>query len=153
MEGQSSSTTPIERLVEALYDGLRRGDTEAVSGLIAPDLEWWFHGPPGQQHMMMVLTGQAGHKDFRFDPRRVARVGRTRVVAEGWAGSHAYWVHVWTVANGLITQFREYFNTWLTVRDLRRTWEEAEANEGGTIWESEVGVHPGRSLPGLVLAI
>ncbi|KAJ0961353.1 hypothetical protein J5N97_004039 [Dioscorea zingiberensis] len=135
-----------KRVVESLYDALTRGDTEAAAKLLASDLEWWFHGPPRRQHMMMVLTGQSGAlTGFRFEPSRVAVVGEW-VVAEG-EEEGAYWVHVWTVREGVITQFREYFNTWLTVQELgRRT-------EGPTLWQSAPTTYLGRSLPGLVLAV
>ncbi|KAI3882403.1 hypothetical protein MKX03_001904 [Papaver bracteatum] len=82
-----------------------------------------------------------------------------RVIVEGWEGNEAYWVRVWTVdiQNGLITQFREYFNTWITVRDLRMStgksvWGQIKQIKP-TIWQSEPQEHLNRSLPGLVLAI
>ncbi|KAK9290943.1 hypothetical protein L1049_009123 [Liquidambar formosana] len=138
--------------VTALYEALARGDTETVSGLLAHDLEWWFHGPPQCQHMMRVFTGESAHSEFRFEPRSVTAIDDGRVIAEGWEGAKAYWVHVWTVKDGLVTQFREYFNTWLTVRDLRRLGWEA-GHESPTLWQSGPRDLATRSLPGLVLAI
>ncbi|BFG36527.1 wound-induced protein 1 [Prunus yedoensis var. nudiflora] len=134
-------------IVEALYKALAQGHTEAVAKLLASDLEWWFHGPPQSQHMMRVLTGEASHTDFRFEPRSITEVGDC-VIVEGWEGAKAYWVHVWTLKEGLITHFREYFNTWLTVRDLKpQGWESF------TVWQSMPRDLFHRSLPSILLAI
>ncbi|XP_014490181.1 senescence associated gene 20-like [Vigna radiata var. radiata] len=140
-------------IVEILYKSLwGKGTMGNVTKLLASDLEWWFHGPPHCHHMMKVLTGEADHtKGFRFEPRRVAAVGGDHVIAEGWEGK-AYWVHVWTLKDGLITQFREYFNTWLVVRNLRQpSWEDRK--ESIIFWQSQACDLYQRSLPGLVLAI
>ncbi|KAK9124659.1 hypothetical protein Sjap_014261 [Stephania japonica] len=129
--------------------------------------------------MMRVLTGN--HDDdqwsswFEFKPRSITAIDEERVIVEGWEGAQSsYWVHVWTVRGGRVTQLREYFNTWLTVRDLRSVhvingWDqnEREINNGinginggisvnysdNTVWESEGLEHLTRSMPGLVLAI
>ncbi|XP_057435322.1 senescence associated gene 20 [Lotus japonicus] len=143
--------------VEMLYKALlgQEGLTmDTVAKLLASDLEWWFHGPPQCQHMMRVLTGETAlNKGFKFEPRSVTTIGDS-VITEGWEGQ-AYWVHVWTLKNGLITQFREYFNTWLVVKDLRppspRTWEDKQ--DSFTLWQSQPRDLYRRSLPGLVLAI
>ncbi|KAK7339996.1 hypothetical protein VNO77_20687 [Canavalia gladiata] len=136
-------------IVEMLYKALLgQGTMDKVAKLLASDLEWWFHGPPQCNHMMRMLTGETDHKKgFRFEPRSVAAIGDC-VITEGWEGQ-AYWVHVWTLKNGLMTQFREYFNTWLVVRDLRSPgWEDSI-----TLWQSQPRDLYRRSLPGLVLAI
>lgn len=140
--------------VEALYKALLgQGQMDTVAtNMLASDLEWWFHGPPQCQHMMRVLTGETtlDNNGFRFEPRSVTAIGDC-VIAEGWEGK-AYWVHVWTVRNGLITQFREYFNTWLVVRDLRPPrWEDSK--DSMTLWQSQPRDLYHRSLPGLVLTI
>ncbi|WCJ27959.1 Nuclear transport factor 2 (NTF2) family protein [Euphorbia peplus] len=146
-------------VVEALYKALREGKMEVVGKLVASDLEWWFHGPPECQHMMRILTGKARRNAFKFEPRSVEGVGDC-VIAEGWEGAKVYWVHVWTISkDGLITQFREYFNTWLTVQDItpRGHGLEVEIRHGGadchTLWQSHPRDLFTRSLPGLLLAI
>ncbi|KAI3835178.1 hypothetical protein MKW92_012459 [Papaver armeniacum] len=148
----------IRKSVEMLYDLLKHGDNETVAKLLAVDLEWWFHAPPNSQYMMRLLTGESLYLEFKFEPRNVTVID-DRVIVEGWEGNEAYWVHVWTVdnQNGLITQFREYFNTWITVRDLRMStgksvWGQIKQIKP-TIWQSEPEEHNNRSLPGLVLAI
>ncbi|KAL6657243.1 hypothetical protein ACP70R_005023 [Stipagrostis hirtigluma subsp. patula] len=138
-------------LVLRLYEALNARDNAAVQALLAPDLEWWFHGPPTHQHMMRILTGRGG-SSFRFVPRSVDAFGST-VIAEGppdsaaqGGGGGAYWVHAWTVgADGVITQLREYFNTDLTVTRL--------AAATTCVWQSHRPDSDTNSLPGLVLAI
>ncbi|KAJ7961134.1 wound-induced protein 1-like [Quillaja saponaria] len=138
--------------VQALYKALGHGDTKTVAKLLASDLEWWFHGPPQCHHMMRVLTGETTHeKVFRFEPRSITAI-RDCVIAEGWEGK-SYWVHVWSLKGGLITQFREYFNTWLVVRDLRPPPRWEVKKESVTLWQSQPRDLYHRSLPGLLLAI
>ena len=143
-------------VVESLYALLARSDTAAVTTLLAVDLDWWFHGPRRCQHMRRLLTGEAvGAVTFRFGPSRVAVVSGTsrdggRVVAEGWDGELEYWVHAWCFGAGVITSFREYFNTSATVRELGRP---AKEDVVWAVWESQPVISKGRSMPGLVLAI
>ncbi|KAI6698574.1 hypothetical protein NL676_018693 [Syzygium grande] len=138
--------------VKALYAALALGNSDVVPKLLASDLEWWFHGPPHCQHMMRVLTGESDFSEFTFHPRSITAIGDDYVIAEGWEGAQAYWVHVWMLKNGLITQFREYFNTWLTVRKVSSPrWDVARASH--TLWQSQTRELFGKSLPGLLLAI
>ena len=151
-ETSSESEIGNKAVVDTLYKALGHGDTETVAGLLAGDLEWWFHGPPHCQHMMRVLTGESAHTEFKFEPRSITAIDDNRVIAEGWEGAQVYWVHVWSLKDGLITQFREYFNTWLTVRDLSPLgWKARHVNP--TLWQSGPRDLATRSLPGLVLAI
>lgn len=137
-------------VVRALYAALSRGDAASVQALVdEDDLEYWFHGPPSQQHMMRLLTGATSCGDttgFAFTPSSVvcgsANVndGSSRVFVEGKAGGGqstadcSSWVHIWTVkkrkkpdgcecnhsAGGfVITQLREYFNTAIYVTSLK----------------------------------
>ncbi|XP_031103900.1 wound-induced protein 1-like [Ipomoea triloba] len=133
-------------IVRALYAALAAGDSGKVGGIVAGDLEWWFHGPQKCHHMMNMLTGKS--TAFRFEPRSVDVI-EDRVIVEGWEGAQAYWVHVWTIQHGLITQFREYFNTWLTVTELRRVGRLSSS----TVWWSHPRDLAKRSLPGLMLTI
>ncbi|KAF5750760.1 wound-induced protein 1 [Tripterygium wilfordii] len=145
---ESDSNPTLETQIATLYRALAKSDRQAVAKLVATDLEYWFHGPPNCQHMMQVLTGESGRTDFNFEPRSIDVVGEY-AIAEGWEGKNVYWVHVWTLKDGVITQFREYFNTWLTVRHTRpRSWHERR-----TLWQSQPRDLARRSLPGVVLAI
>ncbi|KAL2500414.1 Nuclear transport factor 2 (NTF2) family protein [Forsythia ovata] len=135
-------------IVNTLYKGLASGDTATVAGLIATDLEWWFHGPQNCHHMMKMLTGKCSTTAFKFEPRSIDAIDEC-VIVEGWEGAHVYWVHVWTLNDGLITQFREYFNTWLTVKDLRPFG----CSSSPTLWQSHPRDLTKRSLPGLMFVI
>ncbi|WOL00650.1 wound-induced protein 1-like [Canna indica] len=145
-------------LVESLYASLARGDMPSVAAVLAEDVEWWFHGPRRCEYMRRLLTGEAGQRDFRFRPRTVTQIGGW-VVAEGWEGKHAYWVHAWAVdaAAGVITRFREYFNTSVTVREFGGDGDGgggASPPSEAALWQSKVrACVRGRSLPELVLAI
>ncbi|CAM0145071.1 unnamed protein product [Urochloa decumbens] len=143
-------------LVLRLYEALNARDPGGVQALLAPDLEWWFHGPPKHQHMMRLLTSGGGssaaassNNKFVFSPRSVDAFGST-VIAEGPptpAAATAYWVHAWTVGpDGVITQLREYFNTDLTVTRLA-------AAASKCVWQSHRPDRNTNSLPGLVLAL
>uniref|UniRef100_A0A0D9VT18 Wound-induced protein 1 n=1 Tax=Leersia perrieri TaxID=77586 RepID=A0A0D9VT18_9ORYZ len=159
-------------LVLGLYEALNSGDTRRAQELLAPDLEWWFHGPPAHQHMMHLLTGEAS--SFVFSPRSVDAFGST-VIAEGADDTRQlYWVHAWTVGpDGVITQLREYFNTDLTVTRLSASAAKTTAISSShaaspsaiapaparatsklkCLWRSRRADRAQKSLPGLVLAI
>ncbi|KAL8224738.1 hypothetical protein R6Q57_017295 [Mikania cordata] len=144
--------------INTLYKSLAAGDTKAVSGLLATHLEWWFHGPQSCQYMMRMLTGDAPHTEFRFEPRGITTLDDHIVVVEGYEGANVYWVHVWLLKDGLITRFREYFNTWLTVKKLRIRPDGLPIGRVGkdnwsTVWRSQPRDLFRRSLPGLMLAI
>ncbi|KAL0450950.1 UNVERIFIED_CONTAM: hypothetical protein Slati_1651400 [Sesamum latifolium] len=141
----SSNATTVSTLYQALASGNRN-----ISGLIASDLEWWFHGPQNCHHMMKMLTGESSPSDFKFQPRSMDAIDDDCVIVEGWEGAQVYWVHVWTLKDGVITQFREYFNTWLTVRDFSLS---LNCLTSTTLWQSHPQDLPQRSLPELVFAI
>lgn len=145
-----------EASVKALYEAIKRRDAGALNQLLAPDLEWWFHGPPNRQHLKRLLTGE--DEAFEFVPQEVAAFGST-VVAEGGGPGAAVWVHAWTVGpDGVIAQVREYFNTSLTVTrvegDARRSDDESpgltQRQSCVPVWQSQ---RSPKTLPGLVLAI
>ncbi|KAK1398125.1 Wound-induced protein, Wun1 [Heracleum sosnowskyi] len=137
--------------VDGLYKALASGDTKRVAAIVGNDIEWWFHGPPKCHHMMRVLTGESSYNEFKFEPRSITAVG-DRIIVEGYEGASVYWVHVWTVNNGAVTQFREYFNTWLTVKELRPL-SRMVRHHGSTLWRSQPRDLFKRSLPALMLAM
>ncbi|XP_074567023.1 uncharacterized protein LOC141823644 [Curcuma longa] len=143
-----------EASVTVLYEAIKRRDAGALNQLLAPDLEWWFHGPPNRQHLKRLLTGE--DEAFEFVPQEVAAFGST-VVAEGGGPGAAVWVHAWTVGpDGVITQVREYFNTSLTVTRVEGDARGSDDKSPGLtqccvpVWQSQ---RPPKTLPGLVLAI
>ncbi|CAN1303402.1 Wound-induced protein 1 [Linum perenne] len=166
VETPKSRSARFKSIVASLYkllltpSGPNSMTTDEVTGyeqIIASDLEWWFHGPPGCDYMMRMLTGQQTRhqqQEFRFEPKSIEVVGDC-VIVEGWDGDKVYWVHVWTVSddsNGVmvITQFREYFNTCLTVKHVTGG---PIVNGSIPLWRSQPGALFEGSLPGLVLAI
>ncbi|CAI0419661.1 unnamed protein product [Linum tenue] len=131
---------------------------------------------------MRLLTGadnnsnikdQSIQSSFSFSPKSIASFGSI-VIAEGCDSERGiYWVHAWTVTDGIITQVREYFNTSLTVTRLSSssaaakigrsrsksrssassTAEIASVHYCPSVWESSLSNLVGKSVPGLVLAI
>lgn len=146
-------------MVLALYDALSARDVQTVHQILAPDLEWWFHGPPTHQYMMQLLTGASSPSDpsFEFKPLSITSFGNV-VIAEGCDHSRqSSWVHAWTVTDGIITQVREYFNTSLTVtrlgNSLAKSTVEINPVHCPSVWESSFSNRVGKSVPGLVLAL
>ncbi|KAJ8898966.1 hypothetical protein K2173_008467 [Erythroxylum novogranatense] len=145
--------TGNKSIVDELYTALAEGDRNTIGKLLTDDLEWWFHGPPRCEHMMRMLTGDSNTTTkFRFVPRSIEVIGEC-VIVEGWEGAEAYWVHVWIVKDGRITEFREYFNTWLTIEDVKPTSSCRVRNKNHTLWQSNPRDLFTRSLPTLLLAI
>ncbi|PKA67123.1 Wound-induced protein 1 [Apostasia shenzhenica] len=149
------------KAVLRLYEALELRDAERVQRLFAGDLEWWFHGPPSHQHMKRLLTGE--DDDFHFLIHSVEAFGAATVVAEGTdpTGS-VLWVHAWTVADGLITHVREYFNSSVTITRVASGNASAASGKSSSasgdarcfaVWKSRLAGSAGKSLPGLVLAI
>ncbi|KAL0382193.1 UNVERIFIED_CONTAM: Wound-induced protein 1 [Sesamum calycinum] len=143
-------------VVKRLYDALNRRDAPAIQQILAPDLEWWFHGPPSHQFLMRLLTGEQD-SSFCFLPHSISAFGPT-VLAEGFDQSRSIaWVHAWTVTDGVITHVREYFNTSLTVTRFGNT-DQSDCSgitspHCPSVWESSLPDRVGKSVPGLVLAI
>jgi ketosteroid isomerase-like protein len=165
-----------------LYEALNARDARRAQELLAPDLEWWFHGPPAHQHMMRLLTGADTDAEFTFAPRSVDAFGSTVIAEGGDAGAGLlYWVHAWTVGpDGVITQLREYFNTDLTVtrlsaaavsKNVSAAVSPSHTSSSSTsassapsspaptpkwpkcLWQSRRANRARKSLPGLVLAL
>lgn len=143
-------------MVVALYEALSSHDVVQVQTLLAADLEWWFHGPPSHQFLMQTLTGTA--KDaFQFIPKTIDAFGSI-VLVEGCDPTRSInWVHAWTLADGVITQVREYFNTSLIVtrfgKKTQSDFESITPLHCPSVWESSLANRVGKSVPGLVLAL
>ncbi|MFQ6649073.1 hypothetical protein Gotur_023495 [Gossypium turneri] len=174
-------TNKNQQVVLVLYEAINTRDVQTVHQILAPDLEWWFHGPPAHQFMMRLLTGASLDQTFLFDfdPLSVTTFGST-VIVEGCDRKRSIsWVHAWTVStDGIITQVREYFNTSLTVTRLVNSSQTPPSNYNSSssssspspssgssstaeitpvhcfsVWESSFSNRVGKSVPGLVLAI
>ncbi|KAK8531742.1 hypothetical protein V6N12_053205 [Hibiscus sabdariffa] len=168
-------TNKNQDVVLALYYALNTRDVDTVHQILAPDIEWWFHGPPSYQFMMHLLTGASSDSDhsfhFEVDPLSLTTFGST-VIVEGCDHKRSIsWVHAWTFTDGIITQVREYFNTSLTVTRLGNPSQsppssyDSSSPSGSSstaeitpvycvsVWESRFSNRVGKSVPGLVLAI
>ncbi|XP_038886775.1 wound-induced protein 1 [Benincasa hispida] len=116
---------------------------------------------------MRLLTGASSNgQSFQFVPQSITSFGST-VLVEGCDPSRSIsWIHAWTVADGIITQLREYFNTSLTVTRLGDPTDSPSSSAAASeissasslhhcpsVWESTLSNQVGKSVPGLVLAI
>ncbi|XP_050385894.1 wound-induced protein 1 [Argentina anserina] len=111
---------------------------------------------------MRMLTGK-NDASFEFKPQSICSVGPVVLVEGCDQVQEIFWVHAWTVKDGIITQVREYFNTSLTVTRLgnsaaksapskfAKSASEITSYHCPSVWESSNRV--GKSVPGLVLAI
>ncbi|CAN1165073.1 Wound-induced protein 1, partial [Linum perenne] len=162
-EELAESSTTVERknreVVLSLYEALSSRDVETVTKILAPNLDRWFHGPPSHQFLMRLLTQEIS-ESFEFVPKSIAPFGSI-VIAEGCDSEKGiYWVHAWTLTDGIITQVKEYFNTFLTVtrfkvnsRSKSKLSSTARVAHCPSVWESSLSNLVGKSVPGLVLAI
>ena len=142
-------------MLHDFYEALDIHNGRRVMDMLASqDLEWCFHGPPHEQHLMKLLCGISPSSIIKtaFVPTNIQSIGnRVFVEGEGKQGTqHANkcWVHVWTIRDGKIAKLREYFNTSLTV--LNQSSHLAPCN---TIWESQLGQTNRKSMPSLILAL
>ncbi|XP_031095783.1 wound-induced protein 1-like [Ipomoea triloba] len=108
---------------------------------------------------MRILTGTADSAaaadSFQFKHQTIDAIGSSVVLVEGCdPPRNITWVHAWTVTDGVITQVREYFNTYLTVTRFGDAAAASIAPLSCTaVWESSLPNRGGKSVPGLVLAI
>lgn len=150
-----------KRVVMDLYKALVSKDTNTMHRLLAPYLEWWFHGPPSHRHHLVpfLTSSSTSSSPMPLVPDLMVGFGSV-VVAEGFDEANlVWWVHAWTTCNGIITEVREYVNTSLTVTRLglhepkSRTVTSSEVVASSTcqcIWQSKICDN---SVPGPILAI
>ncbi|KAL4587835.1 hypothetical protein LXL04_000709 [Taraxacum kok-saghyz] len=151
-----------KNIVHDLYKALAARDFIRVQCLLAPDIDWWFHGPPNHKYNLMhLLTGSCvldDNMDY-FKPVAIHGFG-SMVVAEGYhlhGNRKTCWVHAWTVENGtIITRVREYLNTSLTVFSFRKSDNAYNLvspcyPKCKNVWQSELADNA--SVPHLLLVI
>lgn len=128
----------LVNLVKRLYDAIRDEDVTTIQALLAPELDWWYHGPYGRQHMKFLLTGITRFHTFGFIPTDFWVIGN-RVFVEGHgllmqelpsaattvdslnssSTARSSWVHVWTVKDKkVLVVLREYVNTAIIVTSV-----------------------------------
>jgi ketosteroid isomerase-like protein len=109
--------------VQEIYEAFGRGDIPAILDMLAPDVDWHvpeavphggsFHGPDAVAGFFQGIGER--WEDFRIETGdlleggdEVASIGRGEGTLRG-AGPASYgFAHVFTVADGKITRFREY---------------------------------------------
>jgi uncharacterized protein len=126
--------TPAVEIIRNFYAALRSGDATRVLGLMSDDIEWvtmWQYKVVGRgpdkvaEGVLMPLRKE--WKSFEFIPTDFIVDGDSVVSLGRFVGLHgvtgktanARYAHVWTVADGRITRFRQYIDT-LAVAEARR---------------------------------
>lgn len=150
-----------KNIVCDFYKALETRDIDTLHHLLAPNIDWWFHGPPAHKYnLMQLFTGTRVFDDnnYSYKPLVVVGIG-SMVVAEGFhvhKSQKTYWVHVWKVENGkIITEVREYLDTFVRVTRIRKTSNvyapSPQSPKCKNMWESELVYDA--SVPRLLLVI
>lgn len=124
--------TPTD-IVASFYNKLKSGDAAGALGLMAPDIEWitmWHYKVDGRgpervaEGLFKPLMDE--WTSFALVPSEFITEGDGVVSLGDFTGvhgatgktAHARYAHVWTVADGRITRFRQYIDT-LAVAEAR----------------------------------
>ena len=126
------------RTVQEAYAAFGRGDIAALLAMLDEGVEWVTPGPPEVMPTAGTRRGREGVAEFFstlaetddievFEPQEFIARGdkvvaiikcRTRLKATGRAVDDEL-VHIFTVRDGRVTRFREYFDTAAAVEALR----------------------------------
>ena len=119
------------------YDAFGHGDIETLLGLFDEQIEWVTPGPPelatsgrrrGRKEVGEFFAAVSEAFDIqRFEPREfIAQGDRVIVLGDETATVRATgkaldssWVHSFTLKDGRVVAFQEYFDTAATVAELR----------------------------------
>ncbi len=119
--------------IRAFYAALGRGDAPTALGLMADDIQWntmWHYKVdgrgPGKVAEGLLQPLMAEWSSFALTPNAYIVEGDTVVSLGAFTGVHggsgkavdAAYAHVWDVAEGKITRFRQYIDT-LAVAEAR----------------------------------
>ncbi|KAK7305487.1 hypothetical protein VNO77_43393 [Canavalia gladiata] len=159
-ESQTCLEERNKRVVKEFYKALTSKQTETLHQLLAPHLEWWFHGPPRHRHLLVPCLTGSSQSPNPLHPEHVVGFGSV-VIAEGYDETNlVWWVHAWTVTeHGVITQVKEYVNTSVTVTRLGMATAtpssssqviQHASDKCQCIWQSTLC---DESVPGLILAV
>jgi len=142
-------------LIKKLYEAISKDDIVNLKSCMSSELDWWYHGPPGHQHMKFLLTGITRCKTYVFNPNEIWVIGN-RVFVEGPGKTpNGSWVHIWTIKDNLCMALREYSNTAIMVTNIARSLDEKNKNHQDIpyIWQSRLARIRDMNKPGIVLAI
>ena len=137
-DGPATRSTEATRgVVEAAYRAFGARDIGALLALLSPDVEW---GEPDNPLIPSAgtrrgITGviewlQIGNQTeeiLALEPQRIlvdgdtaAVIGHTKVVARPTGRAYDMdFVHLVTVADGKVTRFQEFFDTWIAAEAFR----------------------------------
>ena len=122
----AAAATDNVSVIRSGYAAFAAGDIPGVLALFAPQMDWYtpdsvsfggrFTGPAGVAEFFSGLA--QNFAELRVGPERFLDAGDT-VVVQGTnrgrttadASFEVPWVHVWTLRDGVITSFTEYFDT------------------------------------------
>jgi ketosteroid isomerase-like protein len=116
------------KVVKRLYDAFERGDIPGVLAQLSEDIVWRmpgtdaspvsgvFRGRDGVNSFFMKVIEQFDIDGFApgqffADGDTVVVLGTERAAPKGRPLAPTDWVHVFTIRDGLITEFREHFDT------------------------------------------
>jgi uncharacterized protein len=128
------------RIVQEAYAAFQRGEVQGVLNMLVEDVEWITPGPPdvmpvagkrrGRQQVAQFFATLSEQEDVElFEPGEYIAQGdkvvalikyRGRVKATGRA-AEVDLVHVFTIRDGKIQRFREYFDTAAALEAYRPT--------------------------------
>ncbi|BBN11902.1 hypothetical protein MPTK1_5g15750 [Marchantia polymorpha subsp. ruderalis] len=170
-----------ELLANTLYAAIAIENTDAITSLLAPEIEWWYHGPPSHQHMKALLTGETPCGAFIFAVTKLGLLANKVFVEGSGRTDWSSWVHVWTICEGQITELREYYNTSIMVvsgglfssesstsrpsmpkSGIRSSWSSGSSlsahdgvvsNNATALWQNSLSILNNTSIPGIVFCI
>ncbi|MFM0010660.1 nuclear transport factor 2 family protein [Paraburkholderia sediminicola] len=117
------------KVVEDAYAAFGRGDIDALLALIPASVEWRVVGPASLPYATLCRSRAEVQKYFddllsaekitRFEPREFIDAGEHIVVLGFVAATikatgksfESEWVHIFTVKDGLVTRWMEFFDT------------------------------------------
>ena len=117
--------------VRSLYDAFVRGDLQTILDNVDPAIEWVSNGSGESIPWGGTRSGRAGVASFfqalgdnldfeAFEPRQfldagdaVTVLGRSRARSKGNGGGtfDSEWVHIFTIRDGKVARFEEYYDT------------------------------------------
>lgn len=119
-----------ERVVRDAYAAFQRADIPGLLEILSDDIDWWIPGSPEQIPGSGRIRGREAVGGFfvtldesqeftHFEPQEFISQGDRVVVSGNYKGRtrpagrefDIDWLHVFTVRDGRVTAFREYFDT------------------------------------------
>jgi ketosteroid isomerase-like protein len=125
-------------LVQGLYAAFGRGDVASIVGMLTADVDWQTLGPAKDYPVFGQRKGKAAVQEFfaqvgateefsEFSPREFYATDDKVIALGSYAGKikqtgkpfACEWAHVFTIAGGKVSRFREFTDTAQFVAGLR----------------------------------